>query len=143
MERKGEKEVPGNRWPEQDWGFQTRGWEGAGHLHLDTARELLPLPSLSREKSWGKGKAAFTQTEGSNTHTPKHPSPTERMDREKAAGGRVREAKVRRAASTTPLISLARSVGDPRHKRETLDESASPPQRAEGLRLSQMLAEIS
>lgn len=74
VEGKGEKEVPGNRWPEQDWGFQTRGWEGAGHLHLDTARELLPLPPLRREKSWGKGKAAFTETEGSNT-PPQTPLP--------------------------------------------------------------------
>ena len=46
---KGEKEVPGNRWPRQDWGFQTRGWEGAGHLHLEAACDLPPPPEQRKE----------------------------------------------------------------------------------------------
>ena len=85
---KGEKEVPGNRWPRQDPGFQTRGWEGAGHLHLEAVRELL-LPTQRREKSCRRGGLLFIQTEGSNTPN------TERMDEEKTAGRGMREATVR------------------------------------------------
>lgn len=52
---KGEKEVPRNRWPRQDWGFQTRGWEGAGHLHLEAACELPPSPPGAEKRAGGRG----------------------------------------------------------------------------------------
>lgn len=67
---KGEKEVPGNRWPRQDWGFQTRGWERDGHLHLEAACDL-PPPG-SREKNWGSGRVTFIRSEVS---PPTMPSP--------------------------------------------------------------------
>lgn len=68
---KGEKEDSSNRWPVQNWGFQTRGWEQAGHLHLEAVLVLDSFPSApAQRKELEKGKFAFIQTEGSNTPNP-------------------------------------------------------------------------
>lgn len=74
---KGEKEVPGNRWPRQDWGFQTRGWERAGHLHLEAACNLPPSP-VAEKRTGGMGGSLLL---GLKFHPPHHalPKHTERM----------------------------------------------------------------
>lgn len=47
---KGEKEVPGNRWPRQGLGLSDKRVERAGHLHLEAACNL---PSPVAEKRTG------------------------------------------------------------------------------------------
>lgn len=77
---KGEKEDPSNRWPGQNWGFQTRGWEGAGHLHLEAVLVLDSFPSApGQRKELGNGEGCFY-----SDRRFKHPQPlphTDRMDK--------------------------------------------------------------
>lgn len=76
-------------------GLSNKGVGRAGHLHLEAAGEFLLPATPSTEKRWGKGRAAFIPTEGSTPPTP--PTHREAGTRLKAAGGGVREAKVRAA----------------------------------------------
>lgn len=100
---KGEKEVPGNRWPRQAWGFQTRGWEGAGHLHLEAARELLPLPPSAEKRAGGRGGPLLF---GLKVETPAFPLPnTEKMDRGEGSWRRGEGGKGEAASAHPPPLA--------------------------------------
>jgi hypothetical protein len=81
------------------------GGGGADHLHLEAARELLPL--IAEKRAGGRGGALLLGGKGQSP-TPQY---REAGTREKAAGGRVREAKVR-AAFTNYLPFRRRIQGD-------------------------------
>lgn len=56
----GEKEVPGNRWHRQGWGFQTRGWGGWPSAPGGRWRAPPPLPgTLAQRKELGEGEGCF------------------------------------------------------------------------------------
>lgn len=143
---KGEKEVPGNRWPRQDWGFQTRGWEGAGHLHLEAACGPPPPPPPSREKNWGNGRVTFIGTEDSPPPPPCPPQTHRGCHQGEGSWCRGKQGKGEGCLHQPPPPPLSRttSMEDLRQVRGSpsscLCISMVAVQR--GLRLSQMFPEI-